>query len=186
MKVQALWGVAGLAALGMTAWAVRIVPRRERLAVFRLGRLVAVRGAGLALVIPVVERTVRVPAERWIVDALWVRAVTEDGVPVTVNAAALAEVTDPAAYARRAEPADAATARAIEAEIVARVGARQLAELATWPVRAGFGEGTPDRELTAAITARTRAWGVDIAGVQVSRVDVPLTTDLIELIGEAR
>ena len=77
--------------------AVKIVPEYERGVVFRLGRLVGARGPGLILLIPKVERMVKVDLRVITLDVPAQEAITRDNVTVKVNAVAYFQVVDPVA-----------------------------------------------------------------------------------------
>ncbi|GIH25777.1 hypothetical protein Aph01nite_40870 [Acrocarpospora phusangensis] len=168
-----VWGlVAGLVLAVLAAGAVRVVPLGQRLVVFRFGRPVAVKGPGLAAVLPGADRDVRVPLGATRLDLLWLDAVTRDEVAVTVNGTGLASVTDPIAYADNPASTGAATLAVAEAEVRAYVATRDLAEL-TRPAEDDL-DG-----LSARISARTRRWGVEVTVIEFSRVEVRLKADLI-------
>lgn len=107
------------------------------------------------------------------VGILWLDAVTRDGVTITVNAAARAFVADPVAYAAYpGSPGDAKLA-ATEAEIRRYVGKRDLSRLSKrvdLARDAGAGTGAGDRN---------RHWGVEVALVAITRVEVRRREDLI-------
>ncbi|HLU58633.1 MAG TPA: SPFH domain-containing protein [Pseudonocardia sp.] len=164
-----LSGALVLAALAVNA--VRVVPAGERLVRVRRGRH-RVLGPGLAVVLPGLDREIRVPLRATWVDVLFLDATTRDGVPVTVNGAALVSVTHPVRYALAADPPGPATVDALEAEIGRYVGVRDLAQLAE-PVLDDGGE------LTAAVNTRTAGWGVEVARVELTRIEVRLGADLL-------
>ncbi|GAA0919180.1 hypothetical protein GCM10009559_01120 [Pseudonocardia zijingensis] len=167
------WALAGALVLAVFAVnSVRLVPADERLVLFRRGRGHRVTGPGLVFVVPGVDRGVRVPMCPTWTDVVWVEATTRDSVPVTVHGAALVATVDPVRYALAAEPADAATTDAVEAEIARYVSEHDLVELSGWAA---------DRygELTSRVDARTREWGVEVARVELSRIDVRLGWELI-------
>jgi hypothetical protein len=73
-------------ALMVVLSAVKIVPEYERGVVFRLGRLIGARGPGLVLLIPIVERMVRVDTPVIRIDVPAQEVITLDNVPIKVNA----------------------------------------------------------------------------------------------------
>lgn len=151
----------------------RLVPADERLVRFRRGRRGhRVKGPGLVVVVPGIDRGVRVPLRKTWADVMWLDATTRDGVPVTVSAAALVSARDPGRYALTAESADSATNDALEAEIDRYVAERDLVELSGW---------VTDQydELTSRVNARTDEWGVQVARVELSRIEVRLGAELI-------
>ena len=149
------------------------VPRGRRLVVTRRGRETTVKGPGLTAVLPGVDNAVMTPHEPDYLDILWLAATTADGVTVSVNGLALASVRDPVGYARHHTSPISATVTEAEDAIRRFVSRHDLIELA----------GLTDdalRELSAEITERTGAWGVEVALVEFSRIEIRLKEDLLE------
>ena len=71
-------------ALILMAAAVRILREYERAVVFRLGRLIPVKGPGLILLIPIVDRMERISTRIETIDVQRQEVMTRDNVPVTV------------------------------------------------------------------------------------------------------
>lgn len=175
------WIITGTVALAVLAAlavrVVRLVPSGECLVLFRCGRPVGVGGPGVVLVLPLLDRGVRVPLRPACIDLLWLKATTRDGVAVKVNGAVLASVCDPVRYCLAREsplsdtPLSAATAAA-EAEVRRYVAGRELAEL-SGPT------GVERTDLQSRITARIRQLGVEVTRIELDRIEIPLTTDLI-------
>jgi regulator of protease activity HflC (stomatin/prohibitin superfamily) len=167
------WAIAaGLVLAVLAVCAFRVVSEGERLVVFRFGRFAAVKGPGLAVALPGVDRAVRVPLDTTYVDLLWLDAVTRDGVAVTVNGAALASVGDPVSYALSRDSPSSATVAVAEAEIRGYVAECDLVELSE-PSEGDL------CDLSARVSDRTRDWGVDVTLIELSRVEVRLKADLI-------
>lgn len=76
--------------------AVRIVPEYQRGVVFRLGRFVGVKGPGLVLIVPFIDRLRRVDLRVVTLDVPYQEVITKDNVPVKVNAVVYFRVMDPA------------------------------------------------------------------------------------------
>jgi regulator of protease activity HflC (stomatin/prohibitin superfamily) len=84
-------GALVLAVLAVNSF--RVVPADERLVRFRRGRRGhQVKGPGLVVVLPGIDRGVRLPLRRTWADVMWLEATTRDGVSMTVNGAALIRV----------------------------------------------------------------------------------------------
>src|SRR5690349_294907 len=75
--------------------AIKVVKEYERGVVFRLGRLVGPRGPGLILLIPFIERMVKVDLRTVTMDIPAQEVITKDNVTVRVNAVAYFRVVDP-------------------------------------------------------------------------------------------
>ena len=86
----------GVLALTVAAASVRILREYERAVVFRLGRLVGEKGPGLVLLIPAVDRMVRVDLRTVTLDIPPQSVITRDNVPAKVNAVCYFRVIDAA------------------------------------------------------------------------------------------
>ncbi|NLB17628.1 MAG: hypothetical protein GX825_02570, partial [Syntrophomonadaceae bacterium] len=65
---------------------IKVIPEYERAVLFRLGRLMGVRGPGLIFIIPIVDRIVRVSLRVMVVDILPQEVITRDNVTCKANA----------------------------------------------------------------------------------------------------
>jgi regulator of protease activity HflC (stomatin/prohibitin superfamily) len=168
------WMVSGALVLAVLAvYSFRVVPADECLVRFRRGRRGhQLKGPGLVVVLPGIDRVVRVPLGKTWADVMWLEATTRDGVSVTVNGAALVSVFDPGRYALVNDSPAGATTEALEGEISRYVAERDLVELS---------ESDADQrgELMSRVNARTGQWGVEVARVELSRIEVRLDADLI-------
>ena len=79
---------AAVVALFLLVLAVRILREYQRAVIFRLGRLIAQKGPGLILLIPVIDRMVRVDLRTVTLDVPPQEVITRDNVPARVNAVA--------------------------------------------------------------------------------------------------
>jgi len=77
--------------------AIRILREYERGVVFRLGKLLAAKGPGLILLIPVVDKMVKMDLRVVTIDVAKQEVMTRDNVPVTVDAVVYVRVADPIA-----------------------------------------------------------------------------------------
>jgi len=77
------------------AAAVRILREYERAVIFRLGRLIPVKGPGLILLIPIVDRMERISTRIQTIDVQRQEVMTRDNVPVTVDAVVYYRVLEP-------------------------------------------------------------------------------------------
>ncbi|NDU72063.1 hypothetical protein GWI34_05405 [Actinomadura sp. DSM 109109] len=154
-----------LAAMVVLA-SLRAVPEGERLVVSRLGGPLAVRGPGRVLVVPGVDRWVRVSL-RWGPLDVWVEAPTRDGVLLRLKAVAGVSVSDPVRYALRPVPEAAAVSLIVEDHLRRHLALRNLDELG------GLAPGGTVLP-TAGLDEAAGEWGLAIGGLEVVRADVPL------------
>ncbi|GIH90381.1 SPFH domain-containing protein [Planobispora siamensis] len=176
VEVLPAWVVAGTLVLAgiaaVAVFTVRVLASDERLVLSRRGRPARVGGPGVVFTLPVLERGVRVSLRPICLDLLWLEAETRDGVAVTVSGAVLASVRDPIRYGAAGDSVQPALIALVEAEVRRYVAGCELAELAAPP-------GDRRRNLPSVITAGTRKWGVEVTGVDVHRIEVPLSAGLI-------
>lgn len=76
--------------------AIKIVPEYQRVVVFRLGKLIAAKGPGLVIIIPVIDRITRVDLRVVTLDVPVQEIITKDNVPIKVNAVIYFRVMDSA------------------------------------------------------------------------------------------
>ncbi|WP_212746384.1 SPFH domain-containing protein, partial [Nonomuraea sp. KC401] len=137
-----------------------------------VGRVAGVRGPGLVVVWPVVERAVRVSLRLMCLDVFCSEAVTRDGVAVRVRGGAVAEVSDPVRFAMTMDgPLVAATVVA-ERELRRQVADADLADLPAMAGRCGT-------EMAERISETTSRWGVRVTLLDIDDVQVPLRGELI-------
>ncbi|WP_246090818.1 SPFH domain-containing protein [Nonomuraea deserti] len=138
----------------------------------RLGRVAGVRGPGLVVVWPGVERAVRVSLRLMCLDLFCAGAVTRDGVAVRVKAGAVAEVSDPVRFAMAMDGPLAAATVVAERELRRQIAEVDLADLPAMISRSGA-------ETAERISEATGRWGVRVTLLDVDDVQVPLRGELI-------
>ncbi len=78
------------------AYAIRVVPEYQRLVIFRLGRCIGPKGPGLVIVIPVVDRPVRVDLRELFLEIPHQTCITKDNAPISIDFLVYWKVVDPA------------------------------------------------------------------------------------------
>lgn len=81
----------------LVASAIRVVPEYQRLVVLRLGRLVGVRGPGLVLLIPIVDRGIRTDLRERVFDVTPQACITQDNATLSIDFLIYSKIVDPAA-----------------------------------------------------------------------------------------
>ena len=159
-------GVSIFFALVFLWMAVKIVNEYERVVVFRLGRLVSSRGPGLVLIIPFVERAVRVDLRIITLDVPPQDVITRDNVTVKVDAVVLFRVVD----ANRATVAVAdfirATSLLSQTTLRSVCGQAELDELLAERERI-------NERIQSTLDSDTEPWGIKVAKVEVKQLDLP-------------
>ena len=161
-----LIGAVLIIALVFLASAIRVVPEYQRLVVFRLGRCIGSRGPGLILLIPVVDRAVKVDLREQVREIPHQTAITKDNAPISIDFLWYFKVLDPT-------------------ESVLQVGNFEAAAqgMATTTLRAVIG-GIPlddvlsEREhinnmLRTRLDEVTERWGVKVTNVEIREIIPP-------------
>ncbi len=161
-----LIGVVALVVLVFLANAIRVVPEYQRLVVFRLGRCVGTRGPGLVLLVPIVDRAVKVDLREQVREIPHQTSITKDNAPISIDFLWYYKVLDPS-------------------ESVLQVGNFETAAqgMATTTLRAVIGgilldEVLSEREhinnmLRTRLDEVTERWGVKVTNVEIREIIPP-------------
>ncbi len=153
-------------ALSILANAIRVVREYERLVVFRLGRLVGERGPGLVLLIPIVDRAVKVGLRTVTMDVPPQDIITRDNVTVKVNAVIYFRVVDSRQAVVQVENYLYATSQISQTTLRSILGQQELDELLAEREKLNMA-------LQQVIDRQTEPWGVKVTNVEVKNVDLP-------------
>ena len=156
-----------LTLLGIAAGsAVRILREYERAVVFRLGRLTGVRGPGLVLLIPGVDRMVRVSLRTVTVNVPPQEIITCDNVPARVDAVVYFRVVDAGASVVKIEDALKATLQIAATTLRSVLGKADLDALLSARERL-------NEDLQQQIDTHTEPWGIKVTTVEIKDVGIP-------------
>ncbi|MDA8104742.1 MAG: slipin family protein [Nitrospiraceae bacterium] len=148
------------------ASAIRILKEYERGVVFRLGRIIPVRGPGLVIIWPVIDKLVRVSLRTVTFDVPSQDIITKDNITVKVNAVVYFRVMDPEKAITAVEDFFYATSQIAQTTLRSILGQSQLDELLT-------NREQLNAELQKVIDLQTEPWGVKVTTVEVKNVDLP-------------
>ncbi len=146
--------------------AVNIVNEYQRVVVFRLGRLVAARGPGLVLIIPLIERAVRMDLRVVTLDVPPQDVITRDNVSVKVNAVVYFRVLDPNKALVNVENFMFATSQLSQTTLRSVCGQAELDELLAERERI-------NEKIQTILDADTDPWGIKVTKVEVKQIDLP-------------
>jgi regulator of protease activity HflC (stomatin/prohibitin superfamily) len=153
--------------LGLLVSAVRIVQEYERGVIFRLGRISGgPRGPGLFLVIPFIDRMVKIDLRVVTLDIPPQDCITKDNVTVRVNAVVYFRVIDPVKSVVNIRNFTQATAQIAQTSLRSVVGQRELDELLA-------NREEVNQDLQHIIDDQTDPWGVKVGIVEVKDVELP-------------
>jgi regulator of protease activity HflC (stomatin/prohibitin superfamily) len=161
-------GVIALLLIIIFTATVKVVQEYERGVVFRLGRFVGARGPGLILLIPAVERMVKVDLRVITMDVPSQEVITSDNVTVKVNAVVYFRVVDPGAAVTRVLDFSRATSLIAQTTLRSVLGQVELDDLLA-------NRESVNERLQHIIDDQTDAWGVKVTSVEVRDVELPDT-----------
>jgi len=146
--------------------AVRILREYERAVVFRLGKLLRAKGPGLVLLIPLVDRMVRVDLRVVTIDVPKQEMMTRDNVPVAVDAVVYFRVVDAEAAIIKVENFFKATSLIAQTTLRSVIGQAELDELLAH-------RDSINHTLQEIIDRQTDPWGIKVTAVEVKDVVLP-------------
>ncbi|MCF7936639.1 MAG: slipin family protein [Synergistales bacterium] len=148
------------------AAAIKIVPEYQRGVVFRLGRLIKTKGPGLVIIIPIIDRMLRVDLRVVNQDVPVQEIITKDNVPVKVNAVIYFRVLNPNQSVVEVENYISSTSQLAQTTLRAVVGRSELDEVLS-------NREKINAELQQIIDERTDPWGVKVSAVEVKELELP-------------
>jgi regulator of protease activity HflC (stomatin/prohibitin superfamily) len=152
--------------LGFFFAGVRILNEYERGVVFRLGRLVGAKGAGLRWIIPMVDRMVRISLREVVMDVPPQDIITRDNVSVKVNAVIYFRVLHPDAAVVKVENYLYGTSQLAQTTLRSVCGGAELDELLAERDKL-------NSKLQADLDRGTDPWGVKVRAVEIKHIDLP-------------
>jgi regulator of protease activity HflC (stomatin/prohibitin superfamily) len=148
------------------AAAIRVLREYERGVVFRLGRLLGAKGPGLILLIPIIDKMVRVDLRTVTLNIPPQEVITHDNVPARVNAVAYFKVVDPVNSVVQVEDFLRATSEISQTTLRSVLGKADLDTL--------LGERERlNEDLQQIIDEQTEPWGVKVSVVEIKDVEIP-------------
>lgn len=160
--------IVGLIILGLIVLPqmIRILREYERGVIFRLGRLRGAKGPGLILLIPIVDRMVKMDLRVVTINVPKQEVMTRDNVPVTVDAVVYFRVADPAAAVVKVEDFLKASSWISQTTLRSVLGQSQLDELLAQRDKINM-------QLQEIIDRQTEPWGIKVTAVEVKDVVLP-------------
>ena len=146
--------------------AIKIIPEYERAVIFRLGRLVGSKGPGLIILIPIVDRMVRVTLRTVVTDVQPQDVITKDNVTVKVNAVIYFRVMDPVKSVVEVENYMFATIQFAQTTLRSILGDSELDELLSEREKI-------NKKIQGIVDMHTDPWGIKVSAVEIKDVDLP-------------
>ena len=149
--------------------AIRILREYERGVVFRLGRLIGnggVKGPGLILLIPIIDKMVKVSLRTVVMDVPPQDVITQDNVSIKVNAVVYFRVIEPQHAIVQVENYLQATSQLSQTTLRSVLGQSELDDLLSQREKI-------NQRLQQIIDAHTESWGIKVSNVEVKQIDLP-------------
>jgi len=146
--------------------AIKILREYERGVIFRLGRLVGAKGPGLILLIPIVDRIVRVSLRIITMDVPAQEVITKDTVPVKVNAVIYFRVVNPENAIVEIQNFINATSQIAQTTLRSTLGQMELDEILSQREKI-------NQILQKIVDEHTGPWGVKVTAVETKDIELP-------------
>ncbi|MGD2270886.1 MAG: slipin family protein [Desulfobacterales bacterium] len=146
--------------------ALRILNEYERGVIFRLGRVIAAKGPGLIILIPVIDKMIRVSLRLVALDVDPQDVITRDNVSVKVNAVIYFRVVEPIKAIVEVENYSYAMSQLAQTTIRSVCGQAELDDLLAEREKI-------NTELQEILDTHTDPWGIKVATVELKHIDLP-------------
>ena len=146
--------------------AIKILREYERGVIFRLGRLIRAKGPGLILLIPIIDKMIRVSLRTVVLDVPPQDVITQDNVSIKVNAVVYFRVLDPQKAIVQVENFLAATSQISQTTLRSVLGQSELDDILSQRDKI-------NHKLQQIIDTNTEPWGVKVSNVEVKQIDLP-------------
>ena len=150
----------------MLSSAVKVCREYERGVIFRLGRLVGARGPGIFLIIPGIERMVRMTLRTVVLDVPPQDVITKDNVSIKVSAVIYFRVMSPQDAVVQVEDYLFATSQLAQTTLRSIVGQAELDEILAEREKI-------NHQLQSILDKQTDIWGIKISLVEIKHIDLP-------------
>ena len=146
--------------------AIKIMAEYQRIVVFRLGRLLGIKGPGLVFVIPIIDSTIKLDLRTRVIDVPKQRVITKDNVTVDVDAVVYFRITDPQKAVVEVQRYEVATGLLAQTTLRDILGNQTLDELLSKREEL-------NKSLQSIIDQGTDPWGIKVSNVTIRDVALP-------------
>ncbi len=150
----------------LAASAIKILREYERGVVFRLGRLIGAKGPGLILIIPGIDKLIKISLRTVTLDIPPQDVITRDNVSIKVNAVVYFRVMDPNKAVVEVENYLYATSQLAQTTLRSVVGQAELDELLSQREKINM-------HIQDILDKDTEPWGIKVSKVETKQVDLP-------------
>ena len=148
------------------ASSIKILAEYQRIVIFRLGRLLGIKGPGLVFIIPIIDKIMKLDLRTRVIDVPKQRVITEDNVTVDVDAVVYFRVIDPEKAIVEVQIYDVATGLLAQTTLRDVLGQKSLDELLSK-------RDELNKSLQAILDQGTDPWGIKVSAVTIRDVALP-------------
>ena len=146
--------------------AIKIMAEYQRIVIFRLGRLLGIKGPGLVFVIPIIDNIIKLDLRTRVIDVPKQRVITKDNVTVDVDAVVYFRVTDPQKAVVEVQRYEVATSLLAQTTLRDLLGNQSLDELLSKREQL-------NKSLQTVLDQGTDPWGIKVSNVTIRDVALP-------------
>ncbi len=148
------------------ASAIRVLNEYERGVIFRLGRIIATKGPGLIILVPVIDKMVRIDLRTITMEVQPQDVITHDNVSIKVNAVVYFRVIDPNSAVVNIENYFTATSQLSQTTLRSVCGQMELDEILSEREKINL-------QIQEILDRSTGPWGIKVSHVEVKQIDLP-------------
>lgn len=150
----------------LLASAIKIMAEYQRIVIFRLGRLLGIKGPGLVFIVPIIDKVIKLDLRTRVIDVPKQRVITKDNVTVDVDAVVYFRVTDPQKAIVEVQRYDVATSLLAQTTLRDILGQESLDHLLSKREEL-------NKSLQTIIDQGTDPWGIKVSAVTIRDVALP-------------
>ena len=154
---------------------LKIIYEYQRAVVFQLGRFLKVKGPGLIIVIPILQRMVRLDLRTQVHEVPPQDVISRDNVSVKVDAVLYFRIVDPERAFIQVEDYFSATSKLAQTTLRAVLGKHDLDEMLSE-------RGKINADIQSILDAQTEAWGIKVSVVEIRNIE--LTAEMVRAIAK--
>ncbi len=145
---------------------IKIMAEYQRIVIFRLGRLLGIKGPGLVFVVPVIDKVIKLDLRTRVIDVPKQRVITKDNVTVDVDAVVYYRITDPEKAVIEVQRYEVATSLLAQTTLRDILGTQSLDDLLSK-------REYLNKSLQTIIDQGTDPWGIKVSAVTIRDVALP-------------
>jgi regulator of protease activity HflC (stomatin/prohibitin superfamily) len=145
---------------------IKIMAEYQRIVIFRLGRLLGIKGPGLVFIVPIIDKIIKLDLRTRVIDVPKQRVITKDNVTVDVDAVVYYRITDPEKAVVEVQRYEVATSLLAQTTLRDILGTQSLDDLLSKREQL-------NKSLQTIIDQGTDPWGIKVSAVTIRDVALP-------------